>query len=171
MARNEVREDVDAFFGAKVNDLGAVFAQPIDAAAEIDGLSHDDSADAKLANQTATVPTGRQGGHHDFVVVTAVAARLSKSIRFAMHGRIAFLHSAVAAASQQLSFAIEQRGTNGNASFGEAEASFLYRYFQHGEILLTILVRVCSHFFPSCFSAPSIHFGGSDDRKHPGQEK
>src|SRR5260370_12590029 len=138
----------------QVDDFGAVLAQPIDRTSKIHGFSHNYHANAELADEAAAIPAGRQGGDHDFVAITALAARLSKGIRFSMHRRITFLHSAVVAAPQQFSFAFEQRGPDRNSSFGEPEARFFHGHFQHGEIPLAILVQVRSHFSPEPASLP-----------------
>src|SRR6266851_4073393 len=100
-------EHVDAFVRVGVEHFGAVFAQPIDAAAEIYGLADNYGANAKLADQAAAVPAGRQGRDHDFVAVSSLPARFAKRVRFAMRGRIALLNSAVVAPSQQFSVAFE----------------------------------------------------------------
>src|SRR5712692_1577756 len=100
-------EHLDAFVRMSVEDFGAVLAQPVDAAAEIHGLADNYGADAKLADQAAAIPAGSQRGHHDFVTVAALPACFAKRIRFTMCGGIAFLHSAVVAASEQFSVAFE----------------------------------------------------------------
>src|SRR5258707_653282 len=84
MGGNVVREHLDAIFGVEVDDIGAVLAQPIDAAAKVHGLADHYGADAKLANQAAAVPAGRQGSNHDFVAVAPLAPCLSKGICFSM---------------------------------------------------------------------------------------
>src|SRR6266849_1261199 len=98
---------LDAFVRMGVEHFRAVLAQPIDAAAEIYGLADDYGANAKLADQAAAIPARSQRGHHDFIAVAPLPAGVSKRIRFAVRGRIAFLHSAVAAFSQQFSMAFE----------------------------------------------------------------
>ncbi len=100
-------EHLDAFVRMSVEDFGAVLAQPIDAAAKIYGLADNYSADAKLADEAAAIPTGSQRGHHNFVTVAALAACFAERIRFTMGRWIALLHSAVAAASEQFSVATE----------------------------------------------------------------
>jgi hypothetical protein len=105
--RNIRGQHSNAFVRMGVEHFRAVLAEPVEAAAEIYGFPDHYGADAELANQAAAIPARGQGSHHDFVAVTALAARLSKRIRFAMRGRITFLHSAVVAASQQFSIAFE----------------------------------------------------------------
>src|SRR5712692_7408126 len=100
-------EHLDAFVRMGVEHFGAVFAQPIDAAAEIYGLADHNGANPKLADQAAAIPAGSQRGHHDLVAVTPLPARFAKRIRLAMRRRIALLHSAVVAASQQFPVAFE----------------------------------------------------------------
>src|ERR1700687_745513 len=98
---------LDAFVGMGVEHFCAVLTQPIDAAAEIHGLADHYGANAKLADQAAAIPARGQRRHHDLVAVTALPARLSKRIGFAVRGRIALLHSAVVATSKKFSFALE----------------------------------------------------------------
>src|SRR5260370_8529563 len=138
--RNVVREHVDAIFGVEVDDFGAIFTEPSEAGAEVDGLGDDHSADGELAYQAAAIPAGSERGHHDLVAVTTLAAGLSKGVRFAMRGGIAFLHSAVVAASEKFSIAFEKRGADGNPAFGEPEPSFFHSHFQHSEIHLAVFV-------------------------------
>jgi hypothetical protein len=107
MVRDVLRKHSNAFFGVQVDNFGAVLAEPIDAAAEICGLADHYGANPKLANQAAAIPARGQRGHHDFVAVTPLAAGFAKRIRLAVSGRIAFLHSAVVAFSQQFSIAFE----------------------------------------------------------------
>src|SRR5439155_15151027 len=94
-----LREHLDAFARTGVEDLRAVFAEPVNSAREIHGFADDYRADAELAYQAAAIPAGSQRGYHDFVAVAALPACFAKSICFAVGGRIAFLDSAVVAAS------------------------------------------------------------------------
>src|SRR6266849_6927224 len=103
MVRNVPGENSNALLGVQVDDIDSILAQPIDAAAEIHGLADHYGANAKLADQAAAIPARSQRGRHDFVAVSPLPARFAKRIRLAMRGRITLLHSAVVAASQQLS--------------------------------------------------------------------
>src|SRR5260370_20737285 len=107
MVCNVFREYSNALLGMHVDYTDSVSDQPIDSDAEIHGLPDHHGADPKLANQPAAIPARRQRRNHDFVAITPLPARFSKSIRFAMRGGIALLHSAVVAASEQFSFAFE----------------------------------------------------------------
>src|SRR6266851_5145196 len=107
MVRNVPGENSNALLGVQVDDTDSILDQPIDAAAEIYGLADDYSAYAKLADQATAIPARSQRGHHDFIAVAPLPAGVSKRIRFTVRGRIAFLHSAVAAFSQQFSMAFE----------------------------------------------------------------
>src|SRR5712692_1849003 len=107
MVRNVPGENSNALLGVQVDDIDSILDQPIDAAAEIYGLADHYGANAKLADQAAAIPARSQRGHHDFVAVSPLPARFAKRIRLAMRGRITLLHSAVVAASQQLSASFE----------------------------------------------------------------
>ena len=100
-------EHLDTFVRMGVEDFCAVFAEPVDAAAEINGLADNDGADAELADQAAAIPAGSEGGYHDFVAVSALAARFAKRICFTMRGGIAFLDPSIVAPAQQFSIVIE----------------------------------------------------------------
>jgi hypothetical protein len=121
ITRNVVCEQLDAFVRVGIEDFGPVFAEPFDAALKIHRLADDYSADAELADEAAAIPTGGEGGHHDFVAVGALAAGFAESIGLAVDGGIAFLDPAIVAAPQEFSFAIEERGADGDSAFGEAE--------------------------------------------------
>src|SRR6266478_2321712 len=107
MVRNVPGEHSNALLGVQVDDIDSILDQPIDAAAEIYGLADDYGADAELADEAAAIPARSQRRDHNLVAVTSLPARLSKRIRFTVRGRIAFLHSAVVAFSQQFSMAFE----------------------------------------------------------------
>src|SRR5467141_3130845 len=117
MVGNVFREHSNALLGMQVDDLDSVFDQPINPAAEIHRLADHYSANPKLANQAAAIPARHQRRQHNLVPETQLPAAHSKSILFAMRGRISLLHSAVLAASEQFSIAFEQRSTNGDSSF------------------------------------------------------
>src|SRR5258707_4483771 len=101
------RKRSNALFGVQVDHCNAVFAEPVDAATKIYGLTDDYGANTKLTDQAAAIPAGSERRHHDFVAVTALPARFAKRICFTVRGGIALLHSAVVAASEQFSVAIE----------------------------------------------------------------
>src|SRR5882672_7636933 len=134
-----------------VEDFGAVFAEPIDAALKIHGLADDDGADAELPDEAAAIPARSESGYHDFVAVGALAAGFAKGVRLTVRGRIAFLHPTIVAASQQLSFAIEKCSANGDSAFGKTEAGFVHGGFQHGEVCFSNLFCVRAH----CHSLPN----------------
>ncbi len=118
--RDVFGEHLDAFVRVGVEHFGAIFAQPIDPAAEIHGLADHYGANAKLADQAAAIPARSQRGHHDFVAVTPLPAGFAKRVRFAMRRRIALLHSAVVARSQQFPVVFEKRRTDRDSSFAES---------------------------------------------------
>src|SRR6266478_8531059 len=171
MVRNVFREHSNALLGMHVDYTDSVFDQPINPAAEIHGLPDHNRADSKLADQPTAIPTWRKRRHHDFAAVTPLPARFSKSIRFAMRGRIALLHSAVVPASEQFSIAFEQRRTDGDSSFPEPNARLFHRCLQHREIFLSIFFCVRAHFTPLLMSCLVTSFRSACHRKHPAQEK
>src|SRR3989304_325816 len=78
-------EHLDALGRAQVDDLDAVLAQPLDAAAEIHGFADHDGPDIELAHQAAAVPAGRERRDHDLVAVAALPAGLAEGIGFAVN--------------------------------------------------------------------------------------
>ncbi len=117
-------EQLAALVIVKVNDLDAVFAQPVHAATKGAALAHHYRADAKLAHQAAALPARGQRGAPHKVTVAALAAGAAKGIGFRVDAGIAVLHAAIVAAAQQLALARKQRRTDGNAPLVEALASF-----------------------------------------------
>jgi hypothetical protein len=135
---DEFLEEVDAFLRVQVDDADAVFDEPVEAAAETDGFADDDSSDLELADESAAIPAGGERGDHDLVAVGALAAGFAKGVGFAMDARVAFLNAAVATAAEQGAVGGEECGADGDAAFGEAEASFVDRDAEHGAGLVEI---------------------------------
>lgn len=123
--RNKLREHLNANLAREINDRDLARAEPVEAAREVHRFADDDRANAELANEAAAIPARREGGDHDFVAIGALAARFPKRIGFGVDGRIIFLDAAIAAAAEKFSFAVEKRGADGDAAFGEAETGFL----------------------------------------------
>src|SRR5208282_3791047 len=124
----------------------AVFAEPIDPAAEIHRFAHDNGPNPKLTDQPAAIPAGRERRGHDFVAVTLLAPRFAKRIRLAMHGRVVVLHSAVVAAPQKFSLAIKQSRANRNSAFGKSGLCFTDSRFEQRQIVRLIHLRVLGEF-------------------------
>jgi hypothetical protein len=126
----------------QVDDAGAVFDEPVEAAAKTHGFADDEGADVELANEAAAVPAGSERGDHDFVAVGALAAGFAKGVGLAVNARVALLDAAVAAAAEQSVVGGEEGGTDWDAAFVEAEAGFVGRDAEHGEGLLEVR---CAH--------------------------
>src|SRR5690606_9900250 len=120
-----VAKHADALGVVEVDDLNALFAQPLVPALEVDRLAHHHRADAELPDQATAVPARRERGHHDGVAVGALAPGLAEGIGLAVHGRIVFLHPAVVATAEQGAVAAEQGRADRDAALGEALAGFL----------------------------------------------
>ena len=54
-------QHLDTFVRMGVEDFGAVFTEPIDAALKIHRLADDDGADAELPDEAAAIPAGSEG--------------------------------------------------------------------------------------------------------------
>src|SRR5690606_15918864 len=120
-----VAKHADALGVVEVDDLNALFAQPLVPALEVDRLAHHHRADAELPDQAAAVPARGQGGDHDGVAVGALAAGLAEGVGLAVHGRIVFLHPAVVAAAEQGAVGGEQGRADRDAALGQALAGLL----------------------------------------------
>lgn len=140
---DEIGEKANAFLICEVDDLDAVFAQPIQAAAEIHGLPDNYFADAKLTNQSTAIPARRKRGNHNLIAIAALPARFAKSVRFRVHGSIVFLNAAVMAAPKEFSVAIEKRRANRNASFGKTKPGLGNGGFEKCEMILRFHFAPC----------------------------
>jgi len=133
---NVIREERRAFAGIQVNHVDADRAQPVHTALKIAAFADNHSAEAKLAHQPAAIPAGRQGGNHNKVAITALAAGVAEGVGLAVDRGIALLHAAVVSGADELPGAgIEYGSADGYATFGEAGARFLQGYGEHGGVI------------------------------------
>src|SRR5207248_10203147 len=86
-----------------------------------------------------------EGRDHDLVAIGSLAAGPAKRVGFAVGGRISFLHPAIVALAQKLSFASEKSGADRNSAFGESGASLCERNLQHRLVLFSLLHYVRDH--------------------------
>src|SRR5258707_13089427 len=85
-------EEIDAIGGMQVNDVDAIFAKPVDATLEVDRFSDDYGRNGELADQTAAIPTRRQGSDHDLVAIGALAPRAAEGIGFTVDAWVVLLN-------------------------------------------------------------------------------
>ena len=135
---DELFEKVDAFLGVKVDHADAVFDEPVEAAAEGDGLADDDGSDLELADEAAAIPAGGEGGDHDFVAVGALAAGFAEGVGFTVDAGVGLLDAAVAASGEQGAGAVEESCPDGDAAFVQAEAGFVDGDAEHGAALVEV---------------------------------
>jgi hypothetical protein len=135
---DELFEKVDAFLGVKVDHADAVFDEPIEAAAEGDGLADDDGSDLELADEAAAIPAGGEGGDHDFVAVSALAAGFAEGVGFAVDTGVGLLDAAVAASGEQGAGVVEESCSDGDAAFVQTEAGFVDGDAEHGAALVKV---------------------------------
>ncbi len=88
-------QEIDAIGGMQVDDVDTIFAKPVDAALEVDRFSDDYGRNAELADQTATIPTRRQRGDHDFVAIGALAACAAERVSFTVDARVVLLNPTI----------------------------------------------------------------------------
>src|SRR5262249_44707328 len=124
MCRDVAGEQGSTLFPVQVDHLHSQRSQPFHATLEITALAHDDRAKAKLADQSAAIPAGREGSDHDEIAIAALPPGVSESIGLAVHGWVAMLHAPVVPGSEQAAFGIEDGGANGNAAFGQPFTGF-----------------------------------------------
>ena len=117
-------EEADAFVRIKIDDNYAEGAEPVDAALESARFADDDAREAELADQATAIPAGSKGGDHGEFAVAALAASVAEGVGFAVERRVAVLHAAIVAGTDEVSLFVENRGADGDAAFGEAFAGF-----------------------------------------------
>ena len=123
MGADVICEEVETFGGVEVDDFDAERAQPIDAALKIAAFAYDNFWKTKLADKAAAIPARSERGDHDEVAIAALAARIAKSVGFAVEGRVAELHAAIVARTEEDSFRAENRGADGDTAFRKTFAS------------------------------------------------
>ena len=123
MGADVVCEEVETFGGVEVDDFNAERAQPIDAALKIAAFANDNFLKTELADEAAAIPARGERGDHDEVAIAALAARIAKSVGFAVKRRIAELHAAIMACAEEDSFHAENCGADGDTAFRKTFAS------------------------------------------------
>src|SRR5580698_6154988 len=92
-------EQFAALAAVQIDDLDAVFTEPVEAAGEGAALTHHQCADAELTDKAAAVPAWRERSDHDEIAIAALAAGAAKGIRLTVDAGVALLHAAVVAAA------------------------------------------------------------------------
>ena len=90
-------EEFAALAAVQVDDVDAVFAQPVQSAEERAAFAHYERADAKLPHQSAAIPAGREGGDHDEIAIALLPSGKTKGVGFGVNAGVALLHAAVVA--------------------------------------------------------------------------
>src|SRR5580698_7974972 len=135
---DEFLEEVDAVLGMEIDHADAVFDEPVEAAAEADGFTDDDSSDLELADEAAAIPAGGEGGDHDFVAVGTLAASFAEGVGFAVDAGVGLLDAAVTAPGEEGAGGGEESSADGDATFVEAEAGFVNRDAEHRAALVEV---------------------------------
>ncbi len=100
-----------------VDHFDSGIAEPLNAAVEIDGLTHDYFFEVELAGESRAVPAWSECGYEDLVAVGFLPAGFPESICFAVDGWIIFLDPAVVATTDEVTFKIEYSAADGNSPF------------------------------------------------------
>jgi amino acid transporter len=107
----------------------------------VNAIADDYLFEAKLVDQSGTVPARRERSHEDKIAVAGLATRGAESIGFTVHRGIAILDQAVAAHAHDSTIGTEDCSANRDTSLGESNAGLFERDCQHA-------VRVQSRFHP-----------------------
>lgn len=117
MRADETGEQIDAFLAIEVDDVDAVFAEPVDTTLEGAAFADDQCADAELADEAAAVPAGCESGDHDQVAVGGLAAGAAEGVGFAVDGGVAVLNAAVVPTTDEFAILSEERCADRNSAF------------------------------------------------------
>lgn len=117
-------ENLDTFFGIHVDNLNAVFTQPVDATLKSLRFAYNDSSDAELSHETAAIPAWSERSDHYRIFVAALAAGFPKGVGLAVDRGVAFLYTAIVAAAKQVAFAVEKSSTDRNAALSKTSPGF-----------------------------------------------
>jgi hypothetical protein len=151
VGKNVSSEHFRAFRVIEVDDVDAMFAEPVEAAGEVSAFADYQGADVELADEAAAIPAWSESGDHDQVAVGTLPAGATEGVCFAMDGRVALLDAAIVAAAEQGAILVEESGADGDASFGESEAGFVERDGKHVPV-------------KRCFRMLQLNFHGN---RHP----
>lgn len=113
-------------------DLEAVVPQPVDASVEGPAFADDDGLESELADQAGAVPAGRERGDHNEVAVGALTSGVAEGVSLSVGGWVVVLDAAVVSRAQERAIGAEDRGSDGDASFGETLACFGDSDSEHG---------------------------------------
>src|SRR5258708_11451930 len=94
-------QEVDAFGGVEVDDLDAVFAEPVDGPAEIDGFAGDYGVGGELGGEAAASPARAERSDPQFVAIGALATGAAEGVGFWVDGGIVLLDAGVSGAAPQ----------------------------------------------------------------------
>ena len=128
-------EEGDAFLGVEVEDFDVEGAEPVDAALEGAGFADDDASESELADEATAIPAGRERSDHGQFFVAALAAGVAEGVGFSVQGWVVILYAAIVAGAEERSVLVEDRGTDGDAAFGESFAGFGDGYGEHGVVV------------------------------------
>jgi hypothetical protein len=123
----------------EIDDLGAVFAKPFDAAGKRAALAHNHLTEMELADETTAVPARRKGSDHDEVPIALLTPCTPERVNFGVHARISFLHTPVMTAAKQFAGAGKNGCAYGNAALCSAEVSLFEGDSQHGFMKIAII--------------------------------
>src|ERR1700694_5933773 len=98
-----------------VDDLDAMFTQPIDPATKRARLAHDYFHDPELSDKAAAIPARRERRNHDRILVASLTTGPAKRIGLAMYGGVVILDPPIVSPAEQGALVVEERGANGNA--------------------------------------------------------
>ena len=107
MVVDEIPHHGNAAWVGQVDDVEAVFSEPLGATLEVDRIADHHRADVELADQSTAIPAGFQRRHQDLVSIAPLPSGLAEGVGLAVYGWVALLHPAIVAATQQRSVGAE----------------------------------------------------------------
>lgn len=113
-------------------DLDAVLAEPVNASLEGLALANDDGSESELTNEAGAVPARSERGDHDEATIRALAAGVAEGVGLSMGGGVVVLDAAVVSRTEEHAVVAEDSSSDGDATFGEAEAGFSDGDGEHG---------------------------------------
>ena len=125
-------DQLDALRRGQIDNMESLQTQKSDATLRIHTFANDYLFEPELINQSGAVPTRCESGHENKIGVAWLSPCGAKRIGFRVHRRVAILHQAIAAGSEQRAILAENRSAHRDASFGKADSGLFDGDSQHG---------------------------------------
>ena len=124
-------DQLDALRRGQIDNMESLQTQKSDATLRIHTFANDHLSEPELIDQSSAVPAWSKRRHQDQICIARLSACGAKRVGFTVHRRVAILHEAIAAGSEQRAILAENRSADRNASFGKANTSLIKRHRKH----------------------------------------